>query len=131
MLTNLIGQADNEEMRELRRIRDHSHALEAEHAALQKRFKDQETKIINSERISFTARQSLAQAQQRASDWEKRAKDHESTSESLHAKWQQQEDLLTQIDAEHASMKLRLEQKDTEERIAQVSCSPNAEILVY
>jgi hypothetical protein len=45
-------------LKELRRIRDHSKALEAEHTALQRRCKEQET---------------------RAAEWEQHANEHEAT----------------------------------------------------
>ena len=65
-LTNLMSQADKEEIKELKKFRDRSHKLEGKHSALQKRFKDQESKMTNNERAANTARQSLAQSQQRA-----------------------------------------------------------------
>lgn len=120
-LAALIGKADNEELQELRRIRDHNRVLESEHAALLKRYKDQEGKLANFERVTFTARQNLAGANQRASDWEKRAKEHESNADGYRTKWQKGEDLLVQQSAELASLQLRLEQRDAEEQAAQVS----------
>ncbi|KDQ54973.1 hypothetical protein JAAARDRAFT_356270 [Jaapia argillacea MUCL 33604] len=43
-LTLLVSRADNEEVTELKRIRDRSKLMEGEYAALQKRYKEQESK---------------------------------------------------------------------------------------
>jgi chromosome segregation ATPase len=119
-LTTLIGQADNEELKELRRYRDRSKVLEGEHAALQKRFKEQESKIANSERASLTARQSLAQAQQRSSEWERRAKDYEGQLELTQTKLDQAEQTQAQLDADYALVKLQLEEREADDRLAKV-----------
>lgn len=121
-LTNLIGQADNEEVKELKQIRDRSHKLEGEHAALQKRFKDQESKVANSERAATTARQSLAQTQQRASEWERRAKEYESDLEMTRTKLDQTDLIYTQLEDDYSQLKLHLEEKDADNRLAQVRC---------
>lgn len=121
-LTALIGQADNEEVRELKRIRDRSNKLESEHAALQKRFKEQESKVANSERAAVTARQSLAQAQQRASEWEKRAKEHEGELELTRTKLDQADQTHAQLDADYSLVKLQLEEQEADHRLAKV-CS--------
>ena len=99
-LTSLISKADSEEVSELKRIRDRSHKLEGEHSALQKRFKDLESKVTNSEKAANTARQSLAQTQQRASEWEKRAKEYEGDLEMTRTKLDQAEQMHAQLDAE-------------------------------
>ena len=119
-LTTLIGQADNEEVRELKRVRDRSNKLESEHAALQKRFKDQESKVANSERAAVTARQSLAQAQQRASEWERRAKEHEGELELTRTKLDQADQTHTQLDADYSLVKLQLEEQEADHRLAKV-----------
>lgn len=121
MLTTLIGQADNEELKELRRHHDRSKVLEGEHAALQKRIKDFESKTVNSERAAATARQSLAQAQQRSAEWERRAKDYEGQLEMLKTKLDQAEQTQGQLEADHSLVKLQLEERDADDRLAKVS----------
>ncbi|KAH7926206.1 hypothetical protein BV22DRAFT_1063463 [Leucogyrophana mollusca] len=117
MLTNLMSQADNEELKELRRARDQSKALESEHAALQKRFREQEHKVANSERAANAARQNLAQAQQRASEWERRAKEYEGDLEMTRTKLEQAEQSQVQLDADYSLARLQLEEKDAEDRL--------------
>ncbi|PFH50734.1 hypothetical protein AMATHDRAFT_40648 [Amanita thiersii Skay4041] len=118
-LTNLIGQADNEELKELRAYRDRAKTLEGEHATLQKRFKDLELKVSNSERAATTARQSLAQAQQRASEWERRAKESEAQLELTRTKFEQSEQTQTQMDADLSLIKLQLEEHEANDRLAE------------
>lgn len=120
MLTTLIGQADNEEVKELKRIRDRSNKLEGEHTALQKRFKDQESKIANSERAAVIARQSLAQAQQRASEWERRAKEHEAELEMTRTKLDHADQIHAQLDADYSLAKLQLDEREADDRLAKV-----------
>ncbi|KAJ7451127.1 hypothetical protein FB451DRAFT_1284789 [Mycena latifolia] len=118
MLTNLIGQADNEELKELRHVRDRSKVLEGEHAALLKRFKDQEAKVTNSEKAALAARQSLSQAQLRSSEWEKRAKEYEAQLEMTQTKLDQAEQTQSQLDADYSLVKLQLEEREADERLA-------------
>jgi len=117
-LTTLIGQADNEEVKELRRVRDRFNKLESEHTALQKRIKDQESKVANSERAATIARQSLAQAQQRASEWERRAKEHEGELEMTRTKLDQADQTHAQLDADYSLVQLRLEEREADDRLA-------------
>ncbi|KZW02096.1 hypothetical protein EXIGLDRAFT_760312 [Exidia glandulosa HHB12029] len=114
-LTKLMTSTENEEMRELKRIRDRSKVLEGEHQALQKRFKEQETKLANLERTSVTARQSLATANQKATDWEKRAKDFESELETTRDKMERTEDLRQRVEADYALLKSHVQEKELEE----------------
>lgn len=120
MLTTLIGQADNEEVKELKRIRDRTNKLESDHTALQKRFKDQESKVANSERAAVIARQSLAQAQQRASEWERRAKEHEGELEMTRTKLDHADQTHAQLDADYSLAKLQLEEREADDRLAKV-----------
>ncbi|TFK41407.1 hypothetical protein BDQ12DRAFT_679415 [Crucibulum laeve] len=117
MLTNLIGQADNEELKELRRYRERTKALESDHITLQKRFKDLEAKLQNSERAATTSRQSLAQAQQRSSEWERRAKEYEGQLELTKTQLEQAEQTQTQLDADYSLVKLQLEEREADERL--------------
>ncbi|TDL28968.1 hypothetical protein BD410DRAFT_781527 [Rickenella mellea] len=116
-LAKLIGQADSEEVKELKRARDRSKVLEGEHAALQKRFKDQESRLANVERASATARQNLASAQQRASDWEKKARDFEADLERTSTKLEQSEQTRSQLDADYSMTRLQLEEHEAEDRV--------------
>ncbi|THH32620.1 hypothetical protein EUX98_g1584 [Antrodiella citrinella] len=117
-LAQLVSQNDNEELKELRRTRDRFRNLETEHAALQRRLKEQDNKVLNSERTAQTARQSLSQAQQRAMEWEKRAKDYEHELESTRTRLDQSEQSQAQLDADYSLVKLQLEERDAEERLA-------------
>ncbi|KAI0960912.1 hypothetical protein AcV7_000159 [Taiwanofungus camphoratus] len=117
MLTKLVGQPDTEEIKELRRIRDRSKVLEGEHAVLQRRLKEYENKMANNEKVAQASRQSLSQAQQRAIEWERRAKDYESELRSTQTKLDQTEQAQAQLDADYSLVKLQLEERDAEERL--------------
>ena len=119
-LVTLFSRQSDEESQELKRTRDRFHALEADHAALQRRFRDQETKAANSEKTAFAARQSLTQAQQRASEWEKRAKDYEQDMESARTRLSEIEQAHSQLDADYSVLKLQVEERDADERLAKV-----------
>lgn len=121
MLTHLVGQADNEELKDLRRYRERTKLLESEHAALQKRFKEQESKVGNSERAALAARQSLAQAQQRSSEWERRAKEYEGQLEMTQTKLDHAEQTQAQLDADYSLVKLQLEEREADDRLAKVN----------
>ncbi|EIW86254.1 hypothetical protein CONPUDRAFT_114402 [Coniophora puteana RWD-64-598 SS2] len=118
MLTTLIGQADTEELNDLRRARDSSKALETEHAALQRKFRDLEHKFANNEKVVNAARQNMTQAQQRSSEWERRAKEYEGDLERTRTELDQMEQTYTQLDADHSLAKLQLEEKDADDRLA-------------
>lgn len=120
LLTNLIGQADNEELQELRRYREQSRLLEVDHSNLQKRFKDLENKFMASERNVASTRQNLTQVQQRTSEWERRAKEAEGQLEALQTKLDQAEQTHAQLDADYSLVKLQLEEREAEERAAKV-----------
>lgn len=120
-LASLVAQNDNEEVKELRRTRDRYRTLENEHTSLQRRLKEQENKVLNSERTAQTARQSLSQAQQRSMEWEKRAKDYDHELESTRTRLDQAEQSQAQLDADYSLVKLQLEERDAEERLANVS----------
>ena len=120
-LKDLVSRAESEELVELRNIRDQSKILEGEHAALKKRFKEQEGKIANIERTSATARQNLAQAQQRSAEWERKAREFEGEVERLTTALDQAEQTKNQLDADYSLAKLQLEERNAEDRIAKVS----------
>lgn len=120
-LASLVGQADNEEVKELRNIRDKHRLLESDHAALQRRLRDQDNKIANSERAALAARQSLSQAKDRAAEWEKRARDYEYDLKSTRSRLEEVEQAHSQLDTEFSLIKLQLEERDAEERLMKVS----------
>ncbi|KAK7468443.1 hypothetical protein VKT23_002956 [Stygiomarasmius scandens] len=119
MLTNLIGQADNEELKELRRVRDRSKVLEGEHTALQKRFNQLESKAASNEKAATSAKQSLSQAQQRAAEWEKRAKEYEAQLERTKTELEQTEQMHTQMQTDYSSMQTQLEEHEANARLSQ------------
>lgn len=120
VLTNLIGQADNEELKELRFARDRVKALEAEQATLQKRLKEAENKVSNSDRAASTVRQTFAQAQQRSAEWERRTKEAEGQLELTQTKLEQAEQTLAQLETDVSLARLQLEERDAEDRLAKV-----------
>ena len=122
-LSSMMGQTDTGELQELREVRDRAKVLEGEHAALKRRFKEQDGKMANAEKIAFTARQSLTQAQQRASEWERRAKEYEANLELTRTKLEHAEQTHAQLDADHSVAKLQLEEREADDRLAKVSMS--------
>ncbi|KAG6878337.1 hypothetical protein C0993_008515 [Termitomyces sp. T159_Od127] len=116
IIASLIG---NEELKELRRYRDYTKNLEHDHATLQKRLKELETKIGNNERTVATVKQSLTQAQQRSSEWERRAKESETQLEITHTKLDQLEQTHAQLDADYSLVKLQLEEREANDRLTQ------------
>ena len=122
-LTNLIGQADTEDLKELRFARDRVKALEAEHATLQKRLKEAENKVSNSDRAASTVRQTFAQAQQRSAEWERRTKEAEGQLELTQTKLEQAEQIQAQLETDMSIARLQLEERDAEDRLAKV-CTP-------
>ncbi|KAI9451537.1 hypothetical protein F5148DRAFT_1290056 [Russula earlei] len=119
-LSALVTQAQTNEpeLKELRRIRDRSKALEGEYAALQRRYKEQETRATSSDRTATSARASLAQAQQRAAEWEQRAKEHESVLTEARAALENAEDRAAQLTDELSLANAQLEEKDAQERLS-------------
>ena len=112
---------DSEELRELKKVRDRFENLEGEHATLQKRYKDQEAKVANIERASQVARQSLAQAQHRSSEWENKAKDYQSDLARVNMQLDKVEQSRAQLEADLSLARLQLEEKEADERMSQVS----------
>ncbi|KAF9017592.1 hypothetical protein BDZ89DRAFT_1074684, partial [Hymenopellis radicata] len=119
LITTLMQQADDDEVKDLKRARDRAKVLEGEHAALQKRFKEQEARVSNSDKSAFTARQSLSQAQQRASEWEKRAKEYEGKLEMTRTQLEQAEQTQVQLDADYQMVRMQLDEREANDRLAQ------------
>lgn len=123
-LVALMQRADDEEVTELKRARERLSALEAENASLQRRFKDQESKMSSAERTAQTARQSLSQAQQRAAEWERRANEYEGELTAANDALEREEQTRKQLEEEHSMTRMQLEERDAEERLAKVCFVP-------
>jgi len=121
LVFNLLDNAESEEQKELGVLRARSKALEDENAAMQKRFKELDAKLANTDRAAVTARQSLTQAQQRSSEWERRAKEYEGQLERMQTKYEQSEQTQTQLDADFSMLKLQLEEQEAENRLLKVN----------
>lgn len=121
MICTLLDNADNEELKELRHHRDRSQALENENMALQKRSRELEAKVANSDRAATTMRQSLTQAQQRSTEWERRAKDYESELEMVQTKLDQAEQTQSQLETDLSILKVQVEEQEADSRLTQVS----------
>jgi chromosome segregation ATPase len=120
-LSKLIGDADTEEIKELKRAKDKGKMLEGEFSSLQKRYNEQEAKLANLQRASITSKHSIAQAQQRSSEWEKRTHELEADLESTRTKLDHSDDMRTQLDAEISSLRMQLEETEGEAASAKVS----------
>ncbi|KAJ3556404.1 hypothetical protein NP233_g11986 [Leucocoprinus birnbaumii] len=118
LLTNLIGQADNEELQELRRYREQSRMLEADHANLQKRLKDLESHYKANEKNLASTRQALSNSQQRLNEYEHRTQEAEAQLEILQTKLDQTEQTHAQLDADYSLVKLQLEEREADGRAA-------------
>lgn len=121
MVYKLLENADDEEQKELRHHRDRSKALENENVTLQKRFKELEAKVANSDKAATTMRQSLTQAQQRSTEWERRAKDYESQLEVVQTKLDQAEQTQSQLETDLSILKVQVEEQEANSRLSQVS----------
>lgn len=120
-LTKLVERSENEEVAELKRVQDRAKVLEGENAALQKRYKDQESKISSLERASSTMRQNFAQSQQLCAEWEKKAKEYEGEVERLSTVVDQTEQSKGQLETDYSYAKLQIEERDSEVRMSKVS----------
>ena len=121
LLTSQVNEADNEELRQLRDYHDRTRPLEGEYSNLQRRFKDQETKLANLDRTMATVRQTLTQVQQRAVEWEKRAKEADAEISNVESQLEEANDARAQLDSEASLLKVQLQEKETDERLTQVS----------
>jgi len=121
MVYKLLENADDEEQQELRHHRDRAKALEADNTTLQKRLKELEMKVSNSDKAAATARQTLTQAQQRSMEWERRAKEYEGQLEMLQTKFEQAEQTQQQLEADYNLAKMQVEEQEADSRLVQVS----------
>lgn len=120
MLANLIGQAENEELQELRRYREQSRLLEVEHGDLQKRAGELENLLKTNEKNLASTRQSLAQSQQRLAEWEHQGKETEGQLQIAQTKLDRVEQTHAQLEADYSIAKLQLDEFEGEERVAKV-----------
>lgn len=95
--------------------------MEGEYDSLQRRFKDQGVKLNNLDRTMATVRQTLAQAQQRAVEWEKRTKETDAEISSIRGQLEETNSVNTQLDCEVSLLKAQLQEKEADERLTQVS----------
>ena len=121
LLTSQVNEADSAELRELRDYHDRTRPLEVEYNNLQRRFKDQETKLASIDRTMLTVRQTLAQAQQRAVEWENRAKEADAEINSFRDQLEEASSTNTQLDSEASLLRAQLQEKEADERLTQVS----------
>lgn len=121
LLTSQVSEADNEELRQLRDYHYRTRPLEGEYNNVQRRFKDQETKLANLDRTMATVRQTLAQAQQRAVEWEKRAKEADTEVNTTRGHLEEASGAKAQLDSEVSLLKVQLQEKEADERLTQVS----------
>lgn len=122
-LQTQLSQRDEGELAEARAARDRAKALEGEYAALQRRFRDQETRATSADRAAAQARTSLQQAQARAAEWEKRARDVEREAQTAQARAEDADSRAKALEADREVEKMQSEEKDAQERLAQVSSS--------
>lgn len=108
-LSRQINAEDSEEVTELKRVRDHSQGLEKEHALLQKRFAEQEAKIAALQRTTANNKQAVTQAEQKAVEWEERARAAEGELESTTTQLEQAQETQAQMEVDISSLKDELE----------------------
>jgi DNA repair exonuclease SbcCD ATPase subunit len=131
MVYKLLENADEEDQQELRQQRERTRTLEAENAALQKRLKDADVKLGHADKKSNTALQTLAQAQQRSSEWELRAREHEGQLEMVRTQLEQAEQTHTQLEADYNITKVQLEEHQADSRLAQVSLLLRFQFILF
>jgi predicted RNase H-like nuclease (RuvC/YqgF family) len=119
--TGQVNKADDEELRQLRDYHDRTRLLEGEHRDLQHRFNDQGAKLAKLGRTVATVRQTLAQAHQRAVEWEKRAKETVTGISSIRNQLEEASHAETQLDSEFSLLKLQLREMEADERLTRVS----------
>jgi len=68
-----------------------------------------------------TVRQTLTQAQQRAVEWEKRAKEADAEISTIRSRLEEESGAKVQLDSEVSLLKVQLQGKEADERLTQVS----------
>ncbi|KAL0578529.1 hypothetical protein V5O48_003472 [Marasmius crinis-equi] len=116
-LATLIAQADNDELKDLRRVADKHKFLEGEHSALKSRYKELESRAGQNEKAATAARQNLTQAQQRSSEWEKQSKEYAAKLEITQTSLEQTQQVLQQLEADHSLLKMQSEEQEADARL--------------
>lgn len=135
LLTSQVNEADHEELRHLRDYHNRTRPLEGEYNNIQRRFKDQESKLASLERTLVAVRQTLTQAQQRAIEWEKREKETDAEISSIRSQLEEATGANIQLDSEISLLKVQLQEKEVDERLTQVGFilyeRPNMELMMF
>lgn len=103
-----IEREDSEEVAELKRARDESKILAGEHAYLKKRCEEQERRIADFTRGQQTAKQTIAQSQQQATEWERRTTEAEAELETYRSRADELEDANSQLQEELGQLRMRV-----------------------
>jgi chromosome segregation ATPase len=103
-----IEKDDSDEVAELKRARDESKIFMGEHAYLKKRYDEQERRIADFTRGQQTAKQTIAQSQQQAANWERRATAAEAELETQSSRVDELEDIHSQLNEELAQLQSRV-----------------------
>lgn len=118
-----IERDDSEEVAELKRARDESKILEGEHAYLKKRYEEQERRVADFTRGQQTAKQTIAQSQQQAAEWERRATEAETDLETHRSRSDELEDTNSQLQEQLNHLQLRVKDLVEAEQQHDVSTS--------
>ena len=78
--------------------------------------------MASSHRAVITARESLAQAQQLAAEWEQRAKESAVALEEAQALRGQAEDRAVRLEAEHVLLRMQLDEKERHAKVRLAPC---------
>lgn len=121
LLTSQVSETDNDELRRLRDYYDRTRLMEGEYQNLQRRFGDQETRLTSLGKTVATVRQIITQAERRAAEWEKRAKETVTEISAMRNCLEEASGAMAQLDSEVFLLKARLREKEADERLTQVS----------
>jgi chromosome segregation ATPase len=122
-LCQQMEKGDSEEIAELKRARDESRILLGEHTFLKKRCEEQERRIADFTRGQQTAKQTIAQAQQQAADWERRAKEADAELDTYRSRADELEDANSQLHEEFTQLQLKvkdLAETEQQHKVSQV-----------
>ena len=123
-LNNVFGLLEHTDKTEVHELRDRVKQLEVDQGALQKQLREAETKAATSDRAAVAVRQTLTQAQQRSVEWEKRAKEYEGELELVKTRLDHAEQTHAQLDADYSLVKIQLDEREADARLALVCHRP-------
>ncbi|KAF8330435.1 uncharacterized protein EI90DRAFT_3124518 [Cantharellus anzutake] len=112
-LKNLLENRARLDAQEAQRFRDRTNSLEGELSALQKLHSEQEIKLGNMQRAAMGHKQSVANAQQRASEFEKKLKGCEQELQNCAFKLDQSEASRKETTDELEALKVQLQEYET------------------